>query len=67
MQKISHAGRAVWLIVVVDVTARLQLVRGLEESERHYRELIDLSLGIVFTHDLNGHAEPGQPGFRPRP
>ena len=63
VQKISHAGRAVWLIVVVDVTARLQLVRGLEESERHYRELIDLSLGIVFTHDLNGTLTLVNPAF----
>jgi diguanylate cyclase (GGDEF)-like protein/PAS domain S-box-containing protein len=63
VQKISHAGRAALLIAVVDVTARQQLVRGLEESERHYRELIDLSLGIVFTHDLKGALTLVNPAF----
>ncbi len=63
VRRIEHGGRPVWLIVVTDVTARLQLVHELEASERSSRELIDLSLGIVFTHDLGGKLLMVNPAF----
>lgn len=63
VRRMQYEGRAVWLIVIADVTARLQIVRELEASERNSRELIELSLGIVFTHDLSGKLLMVNPAF----
>ncbi|MEZ5461142.1 diguanylate cyclase domain-containing protein [Dokdonella sp.] len=63
VQCVQHADRLAWLVVVSDVTARLQLASDLEASERNARELIELSLGIVFTHDLAGNLQMVNPAF----
>jgi diguanylate cyclase (GGDEF)-like protein/PAS domain S-box-containing protein len=63
IQRTAYAGRAVWLLVVSDVTARIQLAQELEASERHFRELIELSLGMVFIHDLDGRLQMVNPAF----
>lgn len=63
VRRMQYEGRAVWLIVVADVTARLQIIQELETSERNSRELIELSLGIVFTHDLGGQLLTANPAF----
>lgn len=63
VNRIEHEGRLFWLVVVADVTARLQLASDLETSERNARELVELSLGIVFTHDLAGTLQTVNPAF----
>jgi diguanylate cyclase (GGDEF)-like protein/PAS domain S-box-containing protein len=63
VRPIVQHGREAWLIGVVDVTARMQLQRELEDGERQCRELIELSLGIVFTHDLGGDLRMVNPAF----
>ena len=63
VQSIQRNGRPVWLVVVTDVTARLQQASDLEISERNARELIELSMGIVFTHDLAGTLQMTNPAF----
>ena len=61
VRQIAYRGGEAWMIGIIDVTARMQLLRELEEGERHYRELVDLSLGIVFTHDLDGQLHSVNP------
>lgn len=63
VQDIQHDGRPTWLVTVTDVTARLQLASDLETSESNMRDLIELSLGIVFTHDLAGTLQMVNPAF----
>ncbi|MGB0135099.1 sensor domain-containing diguanylate cyclase [Dokdonella sp.] len=63
VQCIQQNGSSVWLVVVTDVTARLQLASDLQTSEGNARELIELSLGIVFTHDLSGKLQMVNPAF----
>lgn len=63
VQRTSFNGHEVWLITVSDVTARIELAKLLEASEHHHRELIDQSLGMVFTHDLEGNLESVNPAF----
>lgn len=43
-----------WFVAVRDVTARLDFARELETSERRFREIFELNLGMVFIHDLDG-------------
>ena len=54
VQAVQHGRRNAWLAVVTDVTASRRLASELETVERDYRELIELSLGIFFIHDLAG-------------
>ena len=63
VRRMQFGGRTVWMIVVTDVTARIQLVQELEASERSCRELTELSLGIVFTHGLGGKLLMVNPAF----
>jgi PAS domain S-box-containing protein len=62
-QRIRLRGRDVWKVTIIDVTARLDLAHRIEQSERHYRDLVELSLGMVFTHDLEGRLESVNPAF----
>ena len=43
-----------WFVAVRDVTARIDFARELETSERRFREIFELNLGMVFIHDLHG-------------
>jgi diguanylate cyclase (GGDEF)-like protein/PAS domain S-box-containing protein len=62
-RRVEYHGHSVWLVAVTDVTARIALLNDLETSERHARELVELSLGIVFTHDLDGRLQMVNPAF----
>jgi diguanylate cyclase (GGDEF)-like protein/PAS domain S-box-containing protein len=62
-RRIEYNAHPVWLVVAADVTARVKLEHDLEISERRVRELVDLSLGIVFTHDLDGRLQMVNPAF----
>jgi len=50
-------------VTVSDVSTRMNLARDLENSERFAADLIELSLGIVFIHDLNGDLRKVNPAF----
>lgn len=63
VRRIEQDGGAVWLVVVTDVTARQQLASDLQTSESNARDLIELSMGIVFTHDLAGNLQMVNPAF----
>ncbi|WP_440224322.1 sensor domain-containing diguanylate cyclase [Dokdonella sp. MW10] len=54
VERTTFRGREVWFVSVRDVTARLQLQRALEASERRFREMVELSLGLMFVHDERG-------------
>jgi diguanylate cyclase (GGDEF)-like protein/PAS domain S-box-containing protein len=62
-RRVEYRGHSVWLVAVADVTARINLLKDLETSERRARELVELSLGIVFTHDLDGRLQMVNPAF----
>lgn len=38
----------------IDVTVQREAERAIRESEKRYREIVEGSLGVVCTHDLNG-------------
>lgn len=61
--RIERPARAAWLVTVTDVSTRMNLARDLENSERFAADLIELSLGIVFIHDLNGDLRTVNPAF----
>ncbi len=48
--KITH-----FLAVKDDITDRKRVNQALEESEKRYRHLVDSSLGLICTHDLEGN------------
>jgi diguanylate cyclase (GGDEF)-like protein/PAS domain S-box-containing protein len=62
-RRVEYRGHPVWLVAVADVTSRIKLVQDLEASERRARELVELSPGIVFTHDLDGRLQMVNPAF----
>jgi diguanylate cyclase (GGDEF)-like protein/PAS domain S-box-containing protein len=62
-RRVEHHGQPVWLIAIADVTARINLLKDLESSERRAHELVELSLGVVFTHDLEGRLQMVNPAF----
>ncbi len=61
--RIEHTAHAAWLVTITDVSTRMNLARDLENSERLAADLIELSLGIVFIHDLNGDLRTVNPAF----
>ena len=63
MRRIEHLARPLWLMVIADVSARMNLVQELEGSECFAFDLVDLSLGIVFSHDLDGTLQMVNPAF----
>ncbi len=63
LRRIDHQARPAWLVVVTDVSARMHLAHKLESSERFAVELVELSLGIVFSHDLDGTLQMVNPAF----
>ncbi len=63
LRRIEHQTRPVWLVAVTDVGARMKLVQELESSERFAFDLVELSLGIVFSHDLDGTLQTVNPAF----
>lgn len=50
----EHGGRAVQFVAIRDLTGERALASALELSERRYAQLVQLSLGMVFEHDLDG-------------
>lgn len=63
LRRIEYQARPVWFMVVTDVSARMNLVQELESSERLALDLFELSLGIVFSHDLDGTLQMVNPAF----
>lgn len=50
------AGKPRWLIgALQEITLRRRAIRALEVSERRFRKLFQHSLGLICTHDLEGH------------
>lgn len=60
---IDHQGRPAWLLAVTDASARMNLAQSLESSERFADDLVEQSLGIVFSHDLDGTLRRVNPAF----
>ncbi len=65
-------GEASFIIMTgVDVTGQLEAEEALRASETRYRQLVEGSLGVVCTHDLNGNILSINPhtgailGYRP--
>ena len=63
VREVKQGERSLLLLVVIDATARMALMHELETSERHARELVELSLGMVFSHDLAGCLHMVNPAF----
>ncbi len=63
LRRIEYQARSLWLAVVADVSARMNLALELERSEGLARDLVELSLGIVFRHDLDGTLQMVNPAF----
>ena len=60
---IEFMGRSCWLLTITDVSSRMHLVEELESSERRALDLVELSLGVVFSHDLDGSLRMVNPAF----
>ncbi|MBL0163683.1 MAG: PAS domain S-box protein [Xanthomonadales bacterium] len=63
VSRIEHDARPAWFVIVTDVSARMNLAQQLESSERFALTLVELSLGIVFSHDLDGTLKMVNPAF----
>ena len=63
IRRLEHLSRPLWLMIIADVSARMNLVQDLEGSERFAFDLVELSLGIVFSHDLDGTLQMVNPAF----
>lgn len=63
IQSVRPHRRNAWLVAIVDVSASHRLANELETAERNYRELVELSLGIIFIHDLAGNLLMANPAF----
>lgn len=59
----EHGSRAIQMVVIRDLTSDRAQASALELSERRYAELIQLSLGMVFEHDLDGRLGKVNPAF----
>jgi PAS domain S-box-containing protein len=51
---IDFRGKPAGLCTAFDITARKRAEKALQDSEERYRNLVDNSLGLICTHDLNG-------------
>lgn len=54
ISKVEIAGRALYICLVRDVSVRKEVMHHLEQSESHYRELVESSRDLVWTMDKNG-------------
>ena len=54
LKRLDHQARPAWLLAVSDASARMNLAERLDSSDRFAEDLAELSLGIVFIHDLDG-------------
>jgi two-component system sensor histidine kinase/response regulator len=50
-----HGAVAGLIAVATDITEQKRAAQVLAESEKKYRELFENSLGLIYTHDLEGH------------
>ncbi|HEY8203310.1 MAG TPA: PAS domain S-box protein [Pyrinomonadaceae bacterium] len=53
--KLEFSGRAAYLVLANDVTAKKRSETALIESEQRYREIFDNANDIIYTHDLEGN------------
>ena len=54
-QSIDFRGRQARIVLARDITVRKRAIRALEISEGRFRNLFQHSLGLICTHDLEGH------------
>src|SRR5258708_26883761 len=53
--QIDYQGRAEWIGIVRDITARKRDEEALRDSEERYRKVLENANDIVYTHDLDGN------------
>ncbi len=63
LRRIDHGEHAAWLLAISDADERMNSSRLLNASERFAEDLLGLSPGIVFSHDLDGTLRRINPAF----
>ena len=61
--RVGQGAQAACLFTVADASERVTLIESLESSERFVEELLALTPGIVFSHDLDGTLRRVNPAF----
>ncbi len=56
-------GRPAWIVVVRDTSLLQRAIAAVQASEQRFRELFESSLGLLWTHDLDGVVLSANPAF----
>ncbi|GAA0707135.1 PAS domain S-box protein [Dokdonella soli] len=62
-EPLAFRGRPAWIVVIRDTSLRQRAIAALQASEQRFRGLFENSLGLLWTHDLEGVVLSGNRAF----